>query len=317
MTWGRVNISNFKRAVQNPTAVVGEIGHQLQRVNSAYHRHVVGKSGRNVMDTDWDNLIILDACRFDMFRDAYASHFDGELERVRSLGSCTMEFLELNFDGRTCHDTVYVSANPHTRSINDETFFAVVNLFLSHWSSSHGTVHPKDVVRQSLNVYGDHPQKRYIVHFMQPHEPFIGDHSVNLPQTGLERKETEQWGDLSVWTHLRYGIEETTIDAVTEAYEANFEFVLPHVKRLVKELDGRTVITSDHGNLLGERLSPVPIRGYGHPWHIRHDALVDVPWLTIESDTRRSIEICEPIGQFGGSDSDDVVENRLQSLGYK
>lgn len=114
----------------------------------------------------------------------------------------------------------------------------------------------------------------------------------------------------------RYGVKETTLEAVTDAYKTNLELVLPYVKQLVAKLDGLTVVTSDHGNLLGERLSPIPVRGYGHPWYIRHDALVKVPWLTVESETRRTIKPGEPIGRFGESESNNVVKDRLRSLGY-
>lgn len=313
----RLTLSNLNQALKNPTVIVGELSHQLQRINSAYHRRFIKRSGQHIMEADWDNLIILDACRYDMFRDVYSSHFDGELKRFQSQGSCTLEFLMGNFDNHQFHDTIYISSNPHTRSLDDETFYSIQNLFLSHWSPKHGTVHPEDVVEQTIKIYKTKPDKRLISHFMQPHEPFIGKHSDNLPQAGLERKETDQWGDFSIWTNLRYRIEETTLEEVIKAYEGNLEFVLPYVKQLVKKLDGKTVITSDHGNLLGERLSPIPVRGYGHPWYIRHGVLVDVPWLIIEDEGRRRINPENPIGKFGNAESDETVNERLQSLGYK
>ncbi|WP_164471881.1 alkaline phosphatase family protein [Halosimplex salinum] len=267
------------------------------------------------MNQDWDNLLILDACRFDMFRDAYAEHLDGELQSISSLGSCTLEFLEENFNDQTFHNTIYVSSNPHTRSVPEDTFHHIENLFLTHWDESHGTVHPSDMLKQSLSAHEQFPDKRMIVHFMQPHEPFIGEHSDELPQTGLEKKETEHWGDLSVWTNLRYNIEDTTIEQVTKAYRANLELVFPYVRDLVEELDGKTVITSDHGNLLGERLSPIPVRGYGHPWYIRSEPLVKVPWLTMDSETRRETKAEEPTNR--AEVSEDVLEDRLSSLGYR
>src|SRR6056297_529711 len=55
--------------------------------------------GTRVMDEDWDNLIILDACRYDMF--AEQVDLDGELESRISLGSTSEEFLEQNFGDNT------------------------------------------------------------------------------------------------------------------------------------------------------------------------------------------------------------------------
>jgi hypothetical protein len=79
-------------------------------------------------------------------------------------------------------------------------------------------------------------------------------------------------------------------------------------------VDGRTVITSDHGNLVGERAWPVPVRLYGHPEGIRHPALVKVPWAVIEGDGRRAV-VDEGVHAVTG-EADEVVEQRLRDLGY-
>lgn len=50
------------------------------------------EDGFDPMAEDWDLLIVLDACRFDSFRDAFNRYFEGELREVRSRGSCTPEW---------------------------------------------------------------------------------------------------------------------------------------------------------------------------------------------------------------------------------
>jgi len=40
---------------------------------------------------------------------------------------------------------------------------------------------------------------------------------------------------------------------------------------------GKSVITSDHMNLLGERLFPVPTKGYVHPIGLHKPELLKVP----------------------------------------
>jgi len=41
---------------------------------------------------------------------------------------------------------------------------------------------------------------------------------------------------------------------VWEAYNENLDIVLTEIEALLDELDGKSVITADHGNLVGERL---------------------------------------------------------------
>jgi len=69
--------------------------------------------------------------------------------------------------------------------------------------------------------------------------------------------------------------------------------------------DGRTVVTSDHGNNLGERMPLLPMRLYGHPTGIHHPALREVPWAVIDG---------ESVGD--GDRQMTVDEEQLRSLGY-
>jgi hypothetical protein len=61
------------------------------------------------------------------------------------------------------------------------------------------------------------------------------------------------------------------------AYKENLRHVLKNVEDLLEIINGKTVITSDHGNLIGDRLSPIPVRGYGHPSGLRAPELVKDP----------------------------------------
>ena len=47
----------------------------------------------NMMEEDWDFLIVLDACRFDYFSEFYGDFFDGKLEKKISAGCSTVEWL--------------------------------------------------------------------------------------------------------------------------------------------------------------------------------------------------------------------------------
>jgi hypothetical protein len=96
------NLSQILRGLKNPREIIFDAHNR--------YRRSVGPSGVPVMERDWDNLVILDACRYDMFEDT--NTLDGTLESVVSFGSRTSEFLCRNFDDGEFLDTVYVTANP-------------------------------------------------------------------------------------------------------------------------------------------------------------------------------------------------------------
>jgi hypothetical protein len=282
------------------------------RFNSAFYR-AINRGGRiDVMNADWDNLLILDACRADMF--------DGEPpfgERVStrlSPGSESWEFMQSSFDGRTLHDTVYVTANPHTSELPSDTFHAVINLLDHHWDDQAHTVLPETVVEETKRVFAEYPQKRIITHFMQPHFPFIGEFGRTLNHKGIESvAESNGTEKPHPWFALMYGNTDEG-ERVIEAYEENLEVVLPHVAELLDALPGRSVVTADHGNLLGEWTFPIPVRAYGHPRGLHKRELIEVPWIEIESRERRSITT-EPPVSHEELDEDLLVE-RLADLGY-
>jgi hypothetical protein len=92
--------------------------------------------------------------------------------------------------------------------------------------------------------------------------------------------------------------------------------VFEYVRDLLKTLNGKTVISADHGNMVGERSEPFPTRRmYGHPWGVYTPELVQVPWYVIESGDRRETHSDPPVQSAGHSE--DVVNDRLQALGYK
>lgn len=69
------------------------------------------------MDADWDNLLILDSCRYDLFSEvAVEDGLKGELTTFRSRGSSSSEFLKENFAGRT-YDDKSMSLRIPTRNV--------------------------------------------------------------------------------------------------------------------------------------------------------------------------------------------------------
>lgn len=274
-------------------------------VNNFIFRARYGE-GIDVMSEDWDTLILLDACRYDMFADV--ASLDGRLESRISRGSTSEEFLDQNFGNGTYHDTVYVNANGYIPELGfdqDGTFHTVVNV-LEQWDDDLETVRPEAVASATREAHKDYPNKRIIVHFMQPHIPFI---------TEAGRAFQERLGRRSVWSALRQGRAGVDLDQVWELYNDNLHLVLAHVDRLLDEISGKVVISADHGNLVGERQGPIPTRRmYGHPWGVYAPELVKVPWFVIGSQERREIR-CDP-PQTTEAMSDELIQDRLRALGY-
>lgn len=282
-----------------------------------YHRVLSSSNAVNIMEADWDTLVILDACRYDMFE--RLSTLPGTLESQLSKGSATDEFVKQNFGDRTFNDVVYVTANPRVNLSFSGSFHSIINVWEDSWDEDMQTVLPEDVADATLHALEKHPNKRIISHFIQPHAPFIGTfarenlvyHSTlsgHRPNTDDETSASE-----NVWTLLRRG--EVDKETVKQAYDENLEIALPHVERIINAELGKTVVTSDHGNLLGERIAPFMKPFYGHPSRFHSPELLRVPWLEHETGNRREI-IAETSTNEDEVELDTDVEEKLENLGY-
>lgn len=264
-------------------------------------------------EKDWDNLVILDACRYDMIKEADIG--SGTFDYQWSPGSNSEEFVQYHTENRTLDDVVWVTANPWV-SKHREHIFNVVDMWEKGWDDEKQTVPPEAMREAAHEAETEYPNKRLVVHFMQPHYPFIGEFGKGELPThktftggGIVTEETDK---KSIWDQLQAG--DVAQTDIWKAYTENLEIVLPIARELCEKLSGRSVITSDHGNELGNRALPVPIRIYGHPRGLRTKNLVKVPWVVYEGSQEKTII---PGEMTSGTEADgEVVEERLQALGY-
>lgn len=300
----RYTLDNLKAGLRNPKLFQTELRRMLSyHLFSATHGR-----GISVTEHDWDTLVILDACRYDYFADRIEqTDIDGALSAVISRGPESWIFMKENFVGKELHDTVYVSANPHANELSDETFFRIEPL-LDSWDPDVETVLPADVVDAAVEMHERHPDKRLIVHFMQPHIPYIGATAERIRrEVDIGRfRVGSRW-----WEAMEAG--EISREQTDEAYTESLDIVLDHVATLLDQLDGKSVITADHGELLGERLVPFGPRHYGHP-PIHTETLRTVPWFETEFDDRREVVPEDPMTVERLDD--EAVDERLQALGY-
>ena len=101
-------------------------------------------------------------------------------------------------------------------------------------------------------------------------------------------------------------------------YRENLELALSHVEAALAELKGKSVVTSDHGNVLGELAWPYPVPIYGHPMGVHAISLIKVPWLVVNKNQQRKRITATPKDQTTGDEVDtDTVSERLTDLGYR
>jgi len=309
------SLDNLKRAINNPSLIVREINRVLSLpIHHTYGRYLDERYSSkevDVMQRDWDTLIILDACRFDYFEQQ--NPFDEDPKPVISRGKMSWEFMEENFAGRDFHDTIYITSNPFANQLPEDTFFDV-NYLEEQWDADRGTIHPEDVASAAIDAHQRHPNKRLIVHFMQPHRPYLGPMADSLrDRVDLIGYQNEGDG-LQIWGAAKQ--KEVSAKEVRQAYSESLDIVLGEVAELVDTLGGKSVITSDHGEMLGERLFTLTSRVWGHSEGFSTPQLRKVPWLTVENGDRWEIMAEEPLAK--GEDLDDeTVSDRLRALGYK
>lgn len=306
--------SQILRAIRNPREVALEAHNQ-------FHRRILRRSGIKVMDQDWDNLIILDACRFDMFSET--NTLPGKLEPVLSRGSRTSEFLRQNFKEEFL-DTLYVTANPMHEQIGvGNPFHDIVPVWQDEWNEEYDTVLPGTLTNRVLETHEEYPQKRLIVHYNQPDIPFIGEYReiIESAKRDAAQQKTEvsfsrfehvtQLNDGNIWQAIALGLLNT--ETVYNAFIENLELALEHVSRLLEVLDGRSVVTSDHGNAIADQ-GPFGLTVYGHPYRTFMTEIVKVPWLIVTSDTRR--HVVEGSKREQVPVDEELVSDRLENLGY-
>lgn len=299
-------LDEFKKGLEAPTLFA-------RPINRYYHRELRSGSfnpaGEPIMERDWDVCLVLDACRYDMFVEQ--ADLPGSLEKRQSMGSATSEFLLGNFQNKSYPDTVYISANPQIQNWWDEMnaeFHAVEHVWINSWDTTYQTVLPSTMREATIEAREKYPDKRLIGHFLQPHYPFLTD-NMAAAKGKFENPESE----IGIWKKFAMGRVNVTPDDLWSAYRITLDKALAEIAVLVEELDGKIAVTADHGNFVGERSGPVPVREWGHPVGIYQPELVEVPWHTYESGSRPEITDGEPSSDIN---IDENISNRLSALGY-
>lgn len=268
--------------------------------------------GEFIWEREFDLLIILDACRLDMF-EAILNEYEflpNSTDSIRSVAGNSelwmkRTFSEKKFDG--LDKTAYISGNPNTMDSVDHSKVGMVDEVYEYgWNEEYGTVLPETITDQAITTQRQSDYEKLILHYMQPHHPFINSPEINPSSAAGHKKNPSRERTTHPWKRLRRGKLEH--DLVWKAYMDNLRYILDHLPKLLNNIDAeRAIITSDHGNLVGE------YGLYAHPSHCPISTLRDVPWCVVDaSDT----------GEYSPENINKEPEERqvhkkLEALGYR
>lgn len=265
--------------------------------------------GTNVYDREWDLLIILDAARYDLFEEVADEYeYLGDVEPIWSLGSWSAEWVSDTFDGthrKAVSETTYISGNPHTiaKNLDVNALGALENVWRYGVDPDTGTVLPDTLTDVAIHHSRRNDPPKMIVHYMQPHWPFIPKPISNREFLGDDDVGRDPW------ERLRLG--EVEREDVWLCYRENLRYVLDHLPVLLENVDAeRAVITADHGNSLGE------YGVFGHPSRVLTPELRRVPWCETTAVDKKTRE--PDLSQYNMEDTDSGTdrEELLENLGY-
>jgi hypothetical protein len=309
---GCISFENIQKVLHDPTKLrlVYALAEKKARpINRRWYQQRAGPSD-DFVGEDWGLLIILDAARPDMLGETTLADRADIVSTRTSPGSYSHQFLQESFAGRQLHDTVYISGNPHTPKLPDDTFHAVVNLHIDAWDADLMTIPPESVADETVQAIKRFPNKRIIAHFMQPHFPFLGETGSQI-DAGIGEELNGKGAH--PWKNIYRG--KADCQAVIEAFRENHQVVVPYVRKVLNEVTCRTVVSADHTNLIGERGFPIPIRQFGHPIDYPHPALRTVPWYVFDGEDREIT--AESPGENDTVPKRKTIEQRLAALGYR
>lgn len=252
-----------------------------------------------IQETEWDALVILDACRYDVLSNVADC---GVIEPAVAPASATPGFLKQAKAADIFVDATYLSANPQTdpHPPGAET---LVNLHETEWDPTLSTVQPDAIYEEAMRRLEDGDQ--VVAHTLQPHYPHIcafGE-EIRPVRNGLHPAELDFVDDEYLEPQIFLSDGSVSLDRARRSYEICTDFAWERVKRFAMQAtaEGYTVaITADHGELFGERGL------VEHPVRVNVPALTTVPWIVFEPETK------PPAYENKSGD----VKERLAALGY-
>lgn len=301
-------VTRFRR--HRPTdALLWTAGELLNGISQRIGRVV--NYGTPLWERDWEVLVILDGCRYDLFTET-APDFPWltGYSPVYSPASHSEEWMRKHFTAEYADimsRTSLISANVYTHeTTSNAAWYHLDEVWKDAWDEEAGVVRPETVTDAAIAHWRESNPEKMIVWYMQPHWPFLEeDHKgweVHRDGTQFDFEMKQQ--DDPIWHQYRKG--KISFEDLWSGYQDNLRLVLEEVDELRRNLDADSVaVTSDHANLVGE------LGLYGHTAYLPHPTLKRVPWVHVSAEDSGDRD--------GGVDRravESTVEERLEDLGY-
>ena len=261
-----------------------------------------------IKNTDWDILIIIDACRFDIFKNIYTSVLGdiGELKMVNSPAAWTVGWLKITFENYPMKDTVLIWDHPVADRIRiiqkqielGKTFDVRSNFKKTYdmWDIGYdkelGYLPPDLTTNKLFEELKENKNQRIIAKYRQIHDPYLyykGETKLPIKKprySSLRKMLYEFVSDEIIWT-VRKKLNlmpESWLNAmwvkrgrlgIIIGYYNDLILMLGHAKKIIDAFpDKNIIVTADHGERLGER------GRYSHGGKLER-IIKEVPWLEI------------------------------------
>lgn len=295
--YSKLGLSDFIRS----KLLIGGPAAPLHAIHVLVHRNIIGRPAGDeisIMEEDWDNLILLDSYREDYFRNH--SQFEGELTTAISKGTWSLEFIVNNFQGSQFHDTVVVTSNPYYQrysKLDEGTFHDII-----YCPKTEGINSFIEVLDRALEANEMFPNKRLLVHVMKPHTPHIGETS---------NRYRKKFNDIYPGMFPLYKSGVISKRTLEQSYCDTIAKIEPRLEEFINKIDGKSVISSDHGENLGEKYYGLRQFGHGNPT----SECYKIPWLELSYKKRREITEDQPVSK--DRIPEEEVADHLEALGYK
>lgn len=303
---------------------------------------MIGNYGIDFLEQEWDVLVLLDTCRYDVFcevADVYpyiesvdsvnscASHSrewthktlmepkTGKFDRVSSLvdnPDDNERYPEL-FRTKDLPGLAYVTWNHFSRILSEDRFHTLDEVWKYAWDDNRKVVEPEGLTNSAIDVWRNNNPERMIVHYMQPHTPYRKQIEGMKSRSGDIESWDEMWqnngmgNNMSPLTMIQRG--HLSREEVWGMYVDNLHWVMQDLERLFNNLDADDVIISaDHGEAFGE------LGCYGHRPYTPTRSVKQVPWASVDSSDEMTVQ--PDVTRSTQKVGDGTVKRRLEDLGY-
>ena len=249
---------------------------------------------RDYTKLKWDYLLILDACRYDIFKEIVEEKkLKGKLTEFNTRTPHT-PFWYRKYWGHNKNNINLISANP--QPFYNGTWYAHRNFkyskwvdpalkftkkCLTKWNHPSGIFYPH-VLIDFVEKYKK-PNERHLIHFIPPHLPYIGPKGLNL----LKKLGLKVEGNRHIYDDLQIYGRKNNWKKLRECYKDSLSTTIDIIYERINVFNNKIVISADHSELIGDPKfdntgkydhSRVRINKNPEEWKL----LCTVPWFEVE-----------------------------------